>query len=152
MNTCSRFEVLINRHVDHDLSDAEAATLHAHLGRCPECRARLRSLLLLREDFRAVRPPSVPRSLDRRVASIALAPPRQMLGSSFAALFMKTVPVPLPAAALFLIALLTAGFFLWRTAPTERRAASPNEQTVMVLLPTVDVYAQQQTSQTGNHD
>ncbi len=153
MTTCMEFDELINRHIDNDLDDGETATLFVHLGSCHRCRMYLGSLLALREDLRTIPQPEPSALLDERIFEepAPVRPSRPRLRAQLDTLFRKTITIPVPAAAALLLTLLATGYLFWNVTRTAPLTAQPENRDVMVLFPTIDVYAQTQTTTMQPH-
>ncbi len=153
MTACMEFDELINRHIDNDLDDGKTATLFVHLGSCHRCRSYLRSLLALREDLHSFPHPEPSPSLDERMLeeTAPARPSRPRVRSRLDGLFRKTITIPVPAAAALLLTLLATGYLFWKITLTAPLTAHPENRDVMVLFPTIDVYAQTQTTTTQPH-
>jgi anti-sigma factor RsiW len=154
MTGCNRHEEYINRLTDGDLDDPAAAELFAHLGQCSTCRSTLRTLSTLKERIHDIPSPAAPASLDRRIAAIPSADrsSQRRPVPAFVKAFRRTVAVPIPAAAVVLLTLLTVGFLLWQLGRTASRPAPSGETTVMVLYPTIEVYAHSRPSHPETHE
>ena len=153
MIRCDQSEEFMNRHTDGDLGDGEAGALFAHLSQCSNCRTYFRKLVVMRDVLHDLPTPPVPKSLDERIGTIRIAhgASRQRVLASFANVFGKTIAVPIPAAAMVLLALLTTGILLWQAGRFASRPSLPGEQTVMVLFPAIEVYAHTQPTSPALH-
>jgi anti-sigma factor RsiW len=95
----------ISLYVDNALNDKDTAKLFAHLSRCDNCRAFMRSALSVHAHIAEEKLAEVPLSLDRRVLASVAAADQAERRPWYAPMWFTRISIPLPAAAsiLFLI-------------------------------------------------
>jgi len=52
MKKCEEYQEMLSTYIDEELNDQETSKLFFHLGECLECRAMMKSMLLLRSTLR----------------------------------------------------------------------------------------------------
>jgi anti-sigma factor RsiW len=100
------YQQRISLYVDNALNDKDTAKLFAHLARCTDCRAFMKSTVSVHAHIAEEELAEVPLSLDRRVlASVATASDQSERRPWYAPMWFTRISIPLPAAAsiLFLI-------------------------------------------------
>ena len=111
--THEHYQQRISLYVDNALSDKNTATLFAHLSRCDNCRAFMRSALSLHAHIAEEELAEVPLSLDRRVlASVAAASDQSERRPWYAPMWFTRISIPLPAAASILFLIIVGSLLL----------------------------------------
>jgi anti-sigma factor RsiW len=137
--SCDEYQVKVSVMMDNELSDSEGEELLSHLGNCRACRQEFRSQLALRSGLKEDVPLLAPRELDEKVLGRLHEAGRpsaagRRLG---AAIWRRTVSMPLPLAAVLAGLLLVAGLGL---TSVWSPFATPQVRVVYVtMLPTVEV-------------
>ncbi len=138
---CESYQETLSAFLDGNSSEEDAASAFRHLAECDACRRFLRVAIEVQHDLRAMRPPDVPASVDRRIMHI---PSRERTRQErwpvrFASLLRQRFDVPVPALAGGVgLLLFVLGFSAWLLA---RQPAVPEREIIYVVTtPPVEVY------------
>ncbi|HXX64908.1 MAG TPA: hypothetical protein VEO56_14005 [Bacteroidota bacterium] len=140
---CEEAEIGISMYIDRALRDTDVPQLFQHLAQCATCRSFLGMMLDLRREIASTLDPEPSRSLDRRI--LTLRARRAGIGSGITSalrtLWIHRLAVPLPAAAMLALVLLTVSvvsYSLWSKASSEPQKP---EVIYMLRMPAVEVQA-----------
>jgi len=149
---CDEAELNISMYIDRALGATDTPQLFLHLSECAHCRSFLARMLELRRELASMPDPEPSRILDRRMLALRVSRTGIASGitSALRALWMRRLAVPLPAAAMLALVLLTVSavsYSLW-----SKSSAEPPKHDVIYMLgmPAVEVQGVQQGIDTHN--
>jgi len=145
---CEEVELSISLYIDRALGAADTPELFLHLAQCAHCRSFLETMLHLRQELASMPEPEPSWTLDRRIGTLRVrrAGMAPKITSAIRLLWMRRLAIPLPAAAVLALMLLTASvvsYSLW----SKVNAEPPKQEVIYMLpMPAVEVQAVQQES------